>query len=702
MKKILLFLVLSLSAVATWAYDFSAVAPSGQTLYYNIISSTDHTCGVVRNSADQPTGALVIPSSVTYNGTSFSVIELLSVNSYGTFDGASGLTSVTLPNSLITIGNYAFYGCSSLTGIIIPNSVTTMGNFVFEGCSSITSLTIGSSLATLGNFTFTGCTGLTSITVDAANPNFDSRNGCNAIIRTNINGLVFGCRNTVIPNSVTAIMDGAFYGCTALVSITIPNSVTNIGSSAFFGCSGLTSLTIPYSVAYIGNAAFSVCNGLTSITVDAANPDFDSRDNCNAIISTTTNSLVLGCQNTVIPNTVTSIGISAFASCTGLTSLTIPNSVTSIQFEAFYGCTGLTSITIPSSVTSIANGAFFNCNGLTSITSESSVPPQVGSTTFSLVNINIPVYIPCGSQSAYSSSWSRFNNLVEDFLFTLETHCDTAMGHVLVFNQPSCDNPQVGVVAVPNPGCQFEHWSNGATHNPYTFNLTQSMILTAQFSTVTPDTMYVHDTTIVNNYIHDTIIVNNFIHDTTIVNNFIHDTTIVTQWQYDTTYIMLFDTIIRMDTITIEDQTLYYDISVVSGNVNQGLVSGNGHFPEGSEVEIAAIPIEGYAFSQWSDGNTQNPRTVTLTANVTYEALFNPNAQSIVAIEGSGIEISTHKQYITVRGAEGQPIRVFDTLGRQLAIQHNSAESQTFHAPATGAYMIQVGNLPAKKVVILR
>ena len=184
-----------------------------------------------------------------------------------------------------------------------------------------------------------------------------------------------------IPDTITHIGSKAFYYCSSLTSVTLGSGVTSIGKQAFYGCSGLTSITIPESVTSIGNGAFWGCSGLTSIVVEEGNSTYDSRDNCNAIIETTNNTLIRGCQNTTIPNSVTSIGEGAFARCYFLTSITIPESVTSIGDEAFYDCIGLTSITIPNSVTSIGKGAFANCYGLTSITIPNSVT-SIGSWAF--------------------------------------------------------------------------------------------------------------------------------------------------------------------------------------------------------------------------------------------------------------------------------------------------------------------------------
>ena len=150
-----------------------------------------------------------------------------------------------------------------------------------------------------------------------------------------------GC---IIPNSITSIGDFAFFDCSSLTSIVIPDGVTGIGEYAFFDCSSLTSIVIGNSVTSIGDGAFSNCSSLTSMFVENGNTTYDSRDNCNAIIETATNTLIAGCQNTTIPNSVTSIGDTAFLDCSSLTSLTIPNSVTSIGNNAFNGCTSLTML----------------------------------------------------------------------------------------------------------------------------------------------------------------------------------------------------------------------------------------------------------------------------------------------------------------------------------------------------------------------
>ena len=404
MRKLILLLctvILSLSAFAQTDKIFYTSTDG------NIVDvwSDDFDANIVSNEYKDGQGIITFDGPVT------------SIGSYA-FSYWDSLATITIPEGVTSIGEYAFLGCTSLTTITIPNTVTSIGNHAFYECSSLISIIIPEGVTSVGTEAFADCSSLTSIVVDAGNTKYDSRENCNAIIETATNTLIAGCKSTIIPNTATSIGGSAFYGCSGLTSINIPNSVTSIGGSAFHHCKGLTSIEfgdglklidsrafegcsslvtviIPNNVESIGAYAFCDCHSLssvmigkgvtsigghafylstniTSMVVDAGNAKYDSRDNCNAIIETATNTLVVGCKRTIIPNSVTRIGNDALPFCP-ITSITVPNSVTSIGKDAFYGCENLSSVSLGNSLQIIEDGAFGNCYSLTSIVIPNSV-----------------------------------------------------------------------------------------------------------------------------------------------------------------------------------------------------------------------------------------------------------------------------------------------------------------------------------------
>ena len=257
------------------------------------------------------------------------------------FKGCSSLKSVVLPKNLKTFGDSAFENCSSLSGIVLPDTLESIGNLAFFGCSSLSGIVVPATLTKIGNKAFTGCAG---VSIADGHPKYDSRGGCNAIIDTEKNELVAGFSTSTIPEGVTKIGSDAFMGSTGLTSIDIPSTVTEIDYDAFKGCTGLKSIFIPKTVTEI-NRAFTCCPNLESIVVEDGNPNYDSREGCNAIIGKEYNSLEAACKNTIIPASVKSVESDAFTG-SGVTAIFIPKTVTSNNSFSFEGCYDLTSIVV--------------------------------------------------------------------------------------------------------------------------------------------------------------------------------------------------------------------------------------------------------------------------------------------------------------------------------------------------------------------
>ena len=316
---------------------------------------------------------VTIPDSVTSIGAS-------------AFIFCSNLTNITLPKGVTSIGDSAFCNCLSLTSITIPFGVTSIRNSTFYGCSSLTSIAIPKSVTSIGYGAFYYCKSLTSITIP------------DSVL--SIGGYAFSACKTLtsitIPDSVLSIGNSAFSSCEELTRITLPNSVISIGNDTFLGCNKLTSITIPNSVTSIGERVFAGCSSLTAINVAEANKFYSSVD--GVLFNKDKTELICYPPSKVddsysIPNSVTSIGASAFIYCSNLTNITLPKGVTSIGDGAFKDCSSLTSITIPFGVTSIRNSTFYGCSSLTSITIPNGVT-SIGDSAFSgctsLTSITIP------------------------------------------------------------------------------------------------------------------------------------------------------------------------------------------------------------------------------------------------------------------------------------------------------------------------
>jgi hypothetical protein len=457
---------------------------------FNIIGDNPYITGVIlpdtlTNIGDYTflgcsglTGALTIPDGVTSIG-------------YGAFLGCSGLTSMTIGAGVTGTGGYAFELCSGLTAftvaagnttyaaqdgilynkakkaiilvpqaisgaVTLPDTLDSIGEYAFSDCSKLTSVTIGDGVTSIGDSAFSGCSGLTAFTVAAGNTAYAAQDGILynkakttiILVPQAISGAV------TLPDTLTSI-ELAFFRCSGLTSVTIGSDVTSIKSSAFAYCSGLTSVTIGDGVTSIGDYAFNNCYGLTEFTVAAGNTAYAAQDGilynkakttiilvpqaisgavtlpdtltsigewafsfCSSLTSVTIGDSVTsigdsafansGLTSVTIGNGVISIGQNAFSYCSGLTSVTIGDSVTSIGSQAFSGCGGLTSVIIGDSVISIGDSAFYDCSGLTSVTLPASLT-TIGSSAFSnctsLTSVTLPASLTTiGSYAFYYCS----------------------------------------------------------------------------------------------------------------------------------------------------------------------------------------------------------------------------------------------------------------------------------------------------------
>ena len=320
-------ILLLASAIPCMAIDFEV-----DGIKYSVNENGEIASVTVVKNTTNYSGDIVIPSTVTHDGITYSVTS---------------------------IGDNAFYGCTSLTSISIPEGVTCIGEVAFAYCTSLTSIYIPESVTSIKRAAFGSCEALTSIS---------------------------------LTEGLTSIGSSAFACCEALTSISLPESVTSIGDFSFGECTSLTSISIPKDVTSIGYEVLVACSSLTSITVSPENTVYDSREGCNALIETSTNTLIAACQSTIIPESVTRIGDGAFDYCTSLTSISLPEGVTSIGDVTFAGCTSLTTIVCRANeVPELGNNAFADV-------------PQCGAT----------LYVPSSSIEAYGAAdqWKDFGNIL--------------------------------------------------------------------------------------------------------------------------------------------------------------------------------------------------------------------------------------------------------------------------------------------------
>ena len=506
--------------------------------------------------------------------------------------------------------------------------------------------------------------------------------------------------------SVTSIGDSAFYGCSDLTSISIPNSVTSIGSSAFRECSGLTSVSIPNSVTSIGNIAFSDCRGLTSVA---------------------------------LPNSVTSIGYSAFYHCSGLTSITIPNNVTSIASNTFSGCSSLTSVSIPNGVTSIGGYAFSSCRSLTSVT----IPNSVG-------NIGYAVFNNCSSLNAINvASGNGYFSSIDGVLYDRprETliQCPAAKTSLTIPNSVTTIGERAFIycrdltsVTLPNSvtsiGRSAFYGCSGLTSIKCLAAVPPSLDTINLFSNI-PDTctltvpcgsLEAYTTSDWNTYFASRISEDLSFELSVSANDEAYGRVEVetqscevatitatpnegyefTAWSdgntenprtvsltSDTAFMAIFTEAVSTPTITL--------------TVNNEAMGSASYTLDGNTAVLTATANEGYSFLTWSDGNTENPRTVTITSDTTFMAIFSPAsslqevnarefalypnpAKSFVNLEFEALKENTLLQILDLNGRK---VRTFDLKAGQ-----ENLRIEIGNLPE-GVYTIMLGNA-AKKLIV--
>lgn len=479
-----------------------------------------------------------------------------------------------------------------------------------------------------------------------------SINGCNYTMPSG---------DLVIPTTVTYLgrtysVDEvgmfAFKGCTGLTSVTFDSSgYISISGCAFENCTGLSSINIPASVHGIVYGAFQGCTNLTSITVTSGNTVFDSRNNCNAIIRTSANILVIGCKNTVIPN-----------------------SVTGICSDSFRGCTGLTSINIPSCVTWIGDHSFAGCTGLTSMTINSTVPPSVCTSTFDYVPRNILMYVPTASISSYQSAsvWSEFTNYIGIGMsaYTINVvSSNPSMGTVSGGGSYGAGNT-VTLTATPNWGYHFTQWQDGNTQNPRTITVTGDATYTAYFDANAPVNSATVSATI-----------------SEIESTSAHADIVKGQ---HTSYFYYFygpQSAFTQNELTTDEAIISY--------VNQNYDASERNYNHVSGYMNGLTPNTAYLLVVVPYNSNDEVGTITRKQFTTL------NTNGIEDASEETVAIGCKDGRLTVGGAEGEMVSVYSIDGRRVC-SLRATETTVIDVPTAGVYLVKVGDTLARKVVVIR
>ena len=482
--KIFLLTILLLTSAKCYSQyitEFNKESPSGHMLRYSITS--DSTVSVKKGYLNI-SGNLIIPDTVSFNNNVYKVTS----TEWFAFQSLSELNSVVLPNSLKVVNDYCFKECTSLTSVTLGDSIEIIGSEAFRGCRSLYSINLPSTLAEIRSGAFMDCHSIDTIVWPAS---------------IDYIGYHMFCRDSslsciVLPNTLRTIDICAFESCTSLHSINIPNAVDSIGESAFIH-SGIHTIRIPDSVRVIEHFTFRWCIDLDSVILGESVRIIEGEafENCNNLryiamndsLKTISSYAFSDCDSIAylnIPSTVSYIGDGAFYGCDNLSLVSFnADSCIRVGWEGdspFGGCTNLSSVIIGDNVRFLPSNTFKNCNALQEIEVKPTTPPTLGENVFTGIHNNAIFYIPCNTYSQYITRWGNLNyqEPMVDFNIVITTN-NNNMGLVETMSPINCIDSSITIKAIPNNGYHFDHWSTGATSNPYTLVVSSDTIITAFF-----------------------------------------------------------------------------------------------------------------------------------------------------------------------------------------------------------------------------
>lgn len=766
-KKVLLFAAFAMLAGLAqnvWADPlFSMVVSTGQTIYFGSASYSPagNRIRVVPPGATygyldsyegyaKPVGDLVIPTTVTYNGETFTVTKV----DNKAFYLCDSLTSVVLPSTITEIGTNAFNGCVRLRSVNIPSSVTTINSNAFSGCWVLNPVTIPSAVTTIGGNAFSEVRMINYSGTATSYNNWGAvcRNGYveDSLYYTSNSKDSLMCSHpdiitAIIPSTVSYIGEHAFMGrerltwadgyvrrTAPLMSLTVPNSVEEIQlTSAFNECrdltylnwdvdslnisfsnypslttivigdnarfipdnfcyqstpqgNPLTSLTIGENVTYIGNNAFYCCNSITTpIQIQQGTIGNNAFYRCTNLPSVT------------FGDGVTSIGGNAFARDSNLTTVSIPASVTHIGYGAFSGCFGLTTVNFDGSTDDYESNIFYGDTNIVSVSFGdhiTRVPQRLFSDCRSLENVTFGNSIT--EIGAYAFSWciNLKDFSLPDALTTIEENafhgCDGLRNIVIPASVSSIGNNAFG-------------WDNHVNYE--TWEADEINVFFHMQGSNPPDLGI------------DALATQKMIHSFTGVQIAVTvPCNALGNYQNANTWNGLTTTASgeNVDWIVGEKCNDYYvfarpnDLSygLVYGE-DAGRVSGTGSYNAGQTASLTAIPPEGYHFSQWNDGNTDNPRQIIVTSDTILTVLFEEGddpTEGIVGIDGVIAKVHASNGLIVVESAEVCTVTLYDAVGHVMAVKRNEGDAIRFDVPASGTYLVKVGDAPARRIVVVR